>query len=301
MADSLEINMAWLFYQRMESESFDYRNILPQLPAAGLSEYGNVGPVKFRQGDIIIASKARGKSATLELLKGCYTVESLQMEKSLIDHQSAKEVVALTIVVKVFSECYCTGRGVKARSFPLAMFATTMKSIRLELDKGRHNWKGLGRIKKDIFGHQSPDDILDQLKLLRLGSPPNNTAQPVVKAESPQSRVTNASTNRASPKPSAPTPQGATPSSSATLSSSVNYQTSQASSDRLHLSSGPTSLQPATPLVSTNKKRTRAEIDAQYDELEKEEEEFVARSRERKKQLREELKRNLDFAGYWSI
>ncbi len=301
---SLKLESAILSYQIQHEERWR------TLRRAGREGPFNVGPVLSEAESISITQKSNGNRCILKVDKGTFTVRYLTLAK-----HPAKDPGNL-IEIQCHNHAHCdyksyTGeKGIaKAEELPLAKNSDQMYRVRLQLGAALGQWRILGgaraerpvslalvkwqlkqlcgvvSLDKPMSGKPGPKPtgiIAGTSSFLR--APSVFTRQPVLAPASPgehfrpaSSSYVPASTPPPSPMPTlkpAEVPLRTVP--SAYAGGATHYAPPV----------------PTTPQPSTVRKRTRAEIDAEYDELEKEEEVLarLVRCRERKRQLEEERK-----------
>lgn len=276
----MQVGLGRLYYQRHD---FDHWRPLPRLRAVTLGEY-SLRTVLFDEGVICFPQKAMGDNCTLRLGKGDYNLYLLSSSNAVRVHDGNNAGIAIEFQCIGELQCEITSsRGEKgettAQAFPLAQLARHIRHIRLELSESPHNWKIVGAQKPKTSTqsaraapHWCRSSEVTQISQAKPAPKSLNAATPV-----PLSRETPSSiTGPASVKP-------------IVIIDSTGRSSSLAS--RVHANA----MHPQIPLVLTpaqlpkSRKRTLTEIEAEEDNLEKEKV-FMAKYRERKRQLREERK-----------
>ncbi|KAL8769058.1 MAG: hypothetical protein Q9209_004844 [Squamulea sp. 1 TL-2023] len=279
---SIEVDMAKLYYTLCGS--FQYKR-LPSFPAAGLGEFGNVNPVIFDRDAISFTQKGDGNSCAARLAKGEYSIHSLTLERQFMEPTG--DDTAITVLIRCHSQPKCEITSsrrkngmLKAKAIPLGKFVGQMEFIRIELNNIPSHWKVRGATKGKTLAA-----LKTQLEQLCLGYESTAPAEPIFGSEF---RSILSEEDEA-----LPSDVNETPSKSDSILTPMGHHLQPATSDN-HPSSTVNSAVPMsvpqTPAIlhqHTARKRKLVEMKAQYDEIEKEED-FMAKSREKKEKLWED-------------
>lgn len=300
---SLKLESATLSYRIRDEEKWRV------LRRAGREGTFNIGPILFETDSISITQESNGNRCVLKLEKGAFAIKTL----TLAMHPGKLLGNVFEVQCNTAPRCdfksYTGDKGIaKAEEFPLAKNSDQMYRIRLQLSGALGQWKILGGARAER--PESLALVKWQLKQLCGGS---SSVKPTGKNAEPKPRSSGATqipvrrpasiTSKPVPSstvpenPSRPGPTSYVPTNTPPPSPMPQSKPAEIS---LHAVSsayaGATTPQPP-PLITnlqppSARKRTRAEIDAEYDELEKEEEVLarLVRCRERKRQLEEERK-----------
>ncbi|KAL8900540.1 MAG: hypothetical protein Q9207_005645 [Kuettlingeria erythrocarpa] len=304
---SLKLESASLSYQIRHEERWRV------LRRAGREGTFNVGPILFEAESISITQESNGNRCILKLDQGAFAVRYLTLAK----HPAKDPGNLIELQCHTPARCefksYTGDKGIaKAEEFPLAKNSDQMYRIRLQLSAALGQWKILGGARaerpeslalvkwqlKQLCGVVSLTKLMDgkpgpKPKPVVMGAsspvqPPSVfTQQPVLTPASPKEPshlALGGYVDKTTPPPS-PMPMSKLAEVPPRVGSGASARATSP-----HLPSVVTALQ-----LPSTRKRTRAEIDAEYDELEKEEEVLarLMRCRERKRQLEEERKRAL--------
>ncbi|KAL8786497.1 MAG: hypothetical protein Q9213_002724 [Squamulea squamosa] len=280
---SIEVNMAKLYYT--PHDSFDFKR-LPSLPAAGLGDFGNVNPVIFDGDSISFTQKGGGKSCTARLAKGEYYIRSLTIERQFMVPTGGETAVTVLIECRSQPKCEITGSRrkngmLKAKAIPLGNLVNQMNFVRIELSDICSHWKVRGAARGKTL-----DALKTQLEQHCAGYMSIAPAEP-----NPRSGFRSNPTEEHETLPNGVHKTSAVSAVSSTPmvhhlqpETSVNHPSSTVTS------AVPMSV-PQTPAIlhqQTGRKRTLEEMEAQYDEIEKVEKDFMASIREKKEKLWEE-------------
>ncbi|KAL8878676.1 MAG: hypothetical protein Q9198_003566 [Flavoplaca austrocitrina] len=285
---SIEVGMAKVFFSRWDSFKTER---LPPFAASALGS-SNIGPVTFDRESISFAQRGKGNSCVVRLMKGDFTLESLEFEKTISSLSNAVTIVAnISCHKKPLYELTPSKRKngiLEAQKIPLGQVASKMASIRIELTDERSHWKVRGVTKGKTL-----TDLKRQLDIICAGSYVSMTAllnkrdsedeDPLEEDQIPTSEVVSTATD-SQPRPASRNNQLSSPTHPikrpfpAKISFPGNPYTPSVS-----LPQTPPSL--TAPKKSTNLKRKLDALKAQYNKIDKEEKEFIKRSRAKKEKL----------------
>ncbi|KAL8675764.1 MAG: hypothetical protein Q9186_007621 [Xanthomendoza sp. 1 TL-2023] len=263
---------------------------LPQSPAATLSNFANVWPVSFQEGYIFITQQADGYGCILRLTKDDYTLISLEVTEPLDSNRLSNVIVAVLRCNKRLLKGVVTSSQVMssrrkdisatAEAIPLAKHCHLIRTIRLELSEQPSLWKVSG-VKKASTTAELRSQLKQLFDIYVPARPADTECEPgymmlLEDVEEDNGELFPIFTHG----PTTPSNQQTSPHLSSIQPNSNDV--SPTFHQRLP--------SPAAPQTSSKRKRAVAEIEAEEDNIEKEMEEFMARARDRKKQLREERK-----------
>ncbi|KAI4184082.1 MAG: hypothetical protein LQ346_006171 [Caloplaca aetnensis] len=301
---SLKLESATLSYQIRHEERWRV------LRRAGREGTFNVGPVLFEADSISITQESNGNRCILKVDRAVFTVRYLTLAK----HPARDPGNLIEFQCNTPAHCdfksYTGDKGIaKAEEFPLAKISDQMYRVRLQLSATLGQWKILGgaraerpeslalvkwqlkqlcgvvSLEKPMGGKPGPkpkEVVMGASRPVR--RPSVFTREPVITPASPEGPCRQALggyDDKITPPPSPmpiPKPAEVPP---------------RVGSGAYAGAATPHPLPvPTTPQPPSVRKRTRAQIDAEYDELEKEEEVLarLVRCRERKRQLEAERK-----------
>ncbi|KAL8885638.1 MAG: hypothetical protein Q9205_005966 [Flavoplaca limonia] len=235
-------------------------------------------------------------------MKGDFTLESLEFEKTILLLLNAVTIVAnISYHKKPQYELNPSKRKngmLEVQKIPLGKVASKMASIRIELTDERSHWKVRG-----ITKGKTLTDLKRQLDIICAGLNVSMTAllnkrdsedeDPLEQDQIPTSEIVSTATG-SQPGPASRNNQLSSPTRPikrpfpAKISFPGNPHTPSISLPQ----TPPSSTAPKTstaPKKSTNLKRKLDALKAQYDKIDKEEMEFVERSRAKKEKLWQEL------------
>lgn len=294
----MELDQAVLYYGTEDSSA---TILLPSPPAVWHGQYGNVTSVKLKQSSISFIQKRKEDSCVADLEGRTFSIRSFSFERPYKPQYFDQTVLVATL------ECYSSPKCKlisnrhpyalpKAEAIPLYKRAGEMRLIRLELNEEPSKWTVRGTRKAQTAG-------TFRCQLERLYAPhtslastdPESQSQPKVESDhgdAPPARSPPVSlsgpeaVSAAAGGPPFAAPSNGHPTSlplPATLPPSASHPIAG-------------TLPPPAPPRSTTRQHPRVlkrkveEMEAQYNEIEEEEEEFVVRCGERKEQLWQKLR-----------